>query len=279
MHFVRVVRLGVLGTEIFPTDLDGVAAQRDMLEALRLRGLPFLALLARLPGRPLLFACGVEGVATTQEEATLNADAAWDRLSTQMLGVHNRFILPISVTQLDALDLANESWDQVSMVRGHPDPSTSCQLETFLGSTDEEFVFTLVAQPLNFSTMALAQHIAKLDVEFGVLGLGFEDQLRRCDEGLEHGALLYQMFVLTRSPESMTAVSEKLVDSFWTSNAPHMLRVVNPSGVSETRRLRSHAAVFTSDLRPGIDPRSIERFEFSSYITLNELAALIHPPA
>ena len=276
-QFYRGIRLGVPTTEILPTDTDAVTAQRDMLEALRLRGFPLIALLAQLPGQPLLFACAVEGVASTQEEATGRADNAWDKLSTQMLGAHNRFILPISVTQLDALEKANAAWEHISMVRGHPDPSTAHQLESFLNATKEGFVFTLLAQPLNLATMALVRQIAKRDLEFGMLGLDLEDQLRRANEGLEQGALLYQMFALTPSAQTSEAVAEKFLDAFWTSNSPHMLRAVKSSGESETSRLRSHAASFTSDLRPGLDPLSVECFEFSSYITTNELAALMHP--
>ena len=279
VHFVKVVRLGVLGEEIVPTNQDVVSSQRDMLTALRARGLSCLAVMARLPDQPFLFAWGVEGVASTQEEATRLADAAWDILSTQMLGAHSRFILPISVTQLAALDTASETWSQVSMVRGHPDPSTGDQLETFLSAADEEFVLTLVASPLNSANMALARSIARRDFDMGITGLGvdYEDELRRCDEGLEYGALLYQMFVLTRSPATMSGVSEKLTDAFWTSNAPHMLSVVESSGVSEAQRLRVHAATFTSDLRPGLSLHATHNVEFSTYITLNELAAMAHP--
>jgi hypothetical protein len=258
-----------------------VAAQRDLLSALRHRGRTFLTLIARLPDLPLLFACGAQAVAPTRAEAISLADAAWDTLTSQILGTYNRFLLPLSLSQADALAVAHESWDQVAMVCGHPGPTPPLgeptQFETFLRSADDPFVLTLVASPLTSGAMFLAFATAQQDLELGVMSEQFEAQLHRAREAMEYGAFLYQLFVLAPSSEALGSISTHLESAFFDDGLATPLRVVPSSSPDETLRLRVHSGTFSSDLRPGPDPKAVEFLEFSSYVTLNELAALAHP--
>jgi hypothetical protein len=278
---IRVVRLGVPSAAAFTADQSPVDAQRDLLLAMRHQGLTFLSIVAQLPGPETLFACGTQGVGATVEKATAQADGAWDILSNQMLGVHNRFLVPLSVAKMDSLVAAQESWGHVSMVRGcagaNAPLSGATALETFLRGTTQEFVLTLIAEPLEFGFLVLARDIARQDAEFGVMGFHLETQLERCAEGLEYGAFLYQAFLLCPTEGALEATSDEINGAYFDAEAPHPLHVERSRGENEPRRLRTHAATFTCDRKPADDPHTVERFAFSTYVTLRELACLAHP--
>jgi hypothetical protein len=274
----KVVRLGVASGAVFGEGSDLLADQRDFLAALRYQSLEFICVVANIEAQPLL-AFGVQGVSTSFEKAMAMADRAWESLTSLLLGTSNRFLSPLPKSQADALVRVATSWGQIAMMSGHADsrPVTceGTQFGDFVASIASEFIITLLATPLTSGALIVAHHTAKLDVALGVDNARFEDQLRRYYEGLEHGAFLYQGSVLAASEMALAEVSERLESSFWDSaSGAHVIATTD--GV-EARRLRVHAATFSRDLCPGDDIEGVEPYEFSSYVTLNELATLAHP--
>jgi hypothetical protein len=164
VNFVKAVRLatvasaGILATAQDPARF--LEHQRDVLAALRSKGVLFLCLIARLPGHPLLFAYGVQGIADTPAQAQALADASYDELTTQLAGQLEARLAPLTKDQTDALSSAQDSWDQIAMLRGRALPTSGAttpdQLGSFLEHTTSEFLLTFVTFPVSPTEMTLA---------------------------------------------------------------------------------------------------------------------------
>ena len=117
-----------------------------------------------------------------------------------------------------------------------------------------------------------------------ILGDVLEAQMNRYIEGVEGGAFLYQMFLVTPNRETLLAASGLLKSAFWGAGTEnhrlpqpfHTMTDYDREG--EEERLLAHARAFTFFRRREPVMEIIEPFRYSSYATLMELAAFCHPP-
>jgi hypothetical protein len=126
-----------------------------------------------------------------------------------------------------------------------------------------------------------------LDVAKRELGDVLETTMRRYQDGIEGGAYLYQMFLVTEDRETLMAGSALLKSAFWApGTADHRLgqpfhvltefEAIDPA--AEKQRLVEHARAFTSYRRREPVIEIIEPFRYSSYATVSELSAFCRPP-
>jgi hypothetical protein len=164
---------------------------RDVLAALREQGSLFINLVAKSPQLPLIFAYGVQGVGSTQEEAQRMADEAFAVLDFQLSGTYQQLMYkPISVAEGELISRYQSEWQHLAMGRGRPLPtggtlgtaslldgnrsdveSSNNQLESFIrGMSDKSFVLSLVTVPLSpaeiaFSWRNLTQKLSEVKSE------------------------------------------------------------------------------------------------------------------
>ena len=164
---------------------------RDVLAALREQGSLFINLIAKSPQLPLIFAYGVQGVGSTQEEAQRMADEAFAVLDFQLSGTYQQLMYkPISVVEGELISRYQSEWNHLAMGRGRPLPtgstvgtaslldgnrtdveSSNNQLESFIrGMSDKSFVLSLVTVPLSpaeiaFSWRNLTQKLSEVKSE------------------------------------------------------------------------------------------------------------------
>ena len=143
---------------------------RDVLVALRERGVLFNNIIAKSPQLPLIFAYGVQGIGNTPEEAMALADEAYAVLDFQLTGTYQQLMYkPLSIEEGETLARYQQEWGHVAMARGRPLPasatvgtsslldgnrtdieSASNQLESFIrGMSDRSFILSLVTVPLS----------------------------------------------------------------------------------------------------------------------------------
>ena len=143
---------------------------RDVLVALRERGVLFNNIIAKSPQLPLIFAYGVQGIGNTPEEAMRLADEAYAVLDFQLAGTYQQLMYkPLSIEEGETLARYQQEWGHVAMARGRPLPasatvgtsslldgnrtdieSASNQLESFIrGMSDRSFILSLVTVPLS----------------------------------------------------------------------------------------------------------------------------------
>ena len=143
---------------------------RDVLVALRERGVLFNNVIAKSPQLPLIFAYGVQGIGNTPEEAMQLADEAYAVLDFQLTGTYQQLMYkPLSIDEGEVLARYQQEWGHIAMARGRPLPasgtlgtsslldgnrtdveSASNQLESFIrGMSDRSFILSLVTVPLS----------------------------------------------------------------------------------------------------------------------------------
>jgi DNA helicase HerA-like ATPase len=115
-----------------------------------------------------------------------------------------------------------------------------------------------------------------------------EATLKRYTDGIEGGAYLYQMFLVTEDRETLVAASALLKSAFWAPGTADQ-RLAQPFHVvtdfsaerdpeGEVERLLTHARVFSAYRKREPVIEIIEPFKFSSYATVGELSAFCRPP-
>jgi epidermal growth factor receptor substrate 15 len=143
--------------------------QRDVLVALRERGVLFSNVIAKSPQFPLIFAYGVQGIGSTPEVAQKMADEAYAVLDFQLAGTYQQLMYqPLNVDEGEALARYQQEWTHLAMARGRPLPagatlgtasildgnrtdieSTNNQLESFVrGMSNRSFMLSLITVPL-----------------------------------------------------------------------------------------------------------------------------------
>ena len=143
---------------------------RDVLVALRERGVLFTNIIAKSPQLPLVFAYGVQGIGSTPDEAMRLADEAYAVLDFQLAGTYQQLMYkPLSIEEGEHLARYQQEWGHVAMARGRPLPASSTvgtssildgnrtdvesannQLESFIrGMSDKSFMLSLVTVPLS----------------------------------------------------------------------------------------------------------------------------------
>ena len=126
-----------------------------------------------------------------------------------------------------------------------------------------------------------------LDVAKRELGDVLETTMKRYEDGIEGGAFLYQMFLVTEDRDTLMAGSALLKSAFWAPGTAdqrlgqpfHVLtefEAVDPP--AEQHRLVEHARAFTSYRRREPVIEIVEPFRYSSYATVSELSAFCRPP-
>lgn len=131
-----------------------------------------------------------------------------------------------------------------------------------------------------------------LDAAKQVVGDILEATMRRYIDGVEGGAYLYQLFLVTEDRETLMAGAALLKSAFWGPGS-HQERLVQPFHMitdlddpeldvddveAERDRLLAHAQAFTSYRRREPVMEIIEPFRYSSYATCGELSAFARPP-
>jgi DNA helicase HerA-like ATPase len=116
-----------------------------------------------------------------------------------------------------------------------------------------------------------------------ILGDQLDAQMQRYLEGVEGGAWLYQMFLVTPDKETLLAAAGLLKSAFWGMAAagkrlPHPFHTITDFSAPEAQRLHIHNQAFTSYRRRNPVIEQIEPYLYSSYITPAEMAAFSHPP-
>jgi hypothetical protein len=143
---------------------------RDVLVALREKGVLFTNIIAKSPQLPLVFAYGVQGIGSTPEEAQLLADEAYAVLDFQLAGTYQQLMYqPLSIEEGELLARYQQEWGHVAMARGRPLPASATigtsslldgnrtdvesahnQLESFIrGMSDRSFMLNLITVPLS----------------------------------------------------------------------------------------------------------------------------------
>lgn len=99
--------------------------QRDVLVALRERGVLFSNIIAKSPSLPLIFAYGVQGIGLTPEQAQRSADEAYSVLDFQLSGTYQQLMYkPLSVEEGEVLARYQQEWGHLAMARGRPLPTS-----------------------------------------------------------------------------------------------------------------------------------------------------------
>lgn len=124
---------------------------------------------------------------------------------------------------------------------------------------------------------------ATFDESKRVIGDILESQMKRYQEGLEGGGLLYQMFLVSPDRETLVGASSLLKAAFWgpggdSDRLPQPFHTVVIDDEEEAGRLLTHAAAFTSYRRREPVSELIEPWLYSSYVSAGEAAAFVHPP-
>lgn len=124
---------------------------------------------------------------------------------------------------------------------------------------------------------------ATFDEAKRVIGDVLEKQMQRYIEGVESGAFLYQMFLVTPDRETLVGAASLLKAAFWgpgtaDERLPQPFHVIVDFDPEEARRLLDHARAFTSYRRREPVMEIVEPFLYSSYVTPGEAAAFCHPP-
>lgn len=123
-----------------------------------------------------------------------------------------------------------------------------------------------------------------------VLGDMLEAQMQRYVEGIEAGAFLYQLFLQCEDQMALSGAAGLLKGAFWgpggaTTRLPQPFHVVDRFGpdpesdAAERDRLLTHAAAFTSYRKRERSVELVEPYQWSTYLTAAEGAAMTHPPA
>lgn len=126
-----------------------------------------------------------------------------------------------------------------------------------------------------------------LDVAKREIGDILETTMKRYQDGIEGGAYLYQMFLVTEDRDTLMAGAALLKSAFWAPGTAdqrlgqpfHVLTEYDaPDQEGEVSRLIEHARAFTSYRRREPVIEIIEPFRYSSYATVSELSAFCRPP-
>jgi DNA helicase HerA-like ATPase len=126
-----------------------------------------------------------------------------------------------------------------------------------------------------------------LDVAKREIGDVLETTMRRYQDGIEGGAYLYQMFLVTEDRDTLMAGAALLKSAFWAPGTVdhrlgqpfHVLTDYDAADQEgEVSRLIEHARAFTSYRRREPVIEIIEPFRYSSYATVSELSAFCRPP-
>lgn len=116
------------------------------------------------------------------------------------------------------------------------------------------------------------------------LGDILEAQMKRYHDGIEGGAMLYQMFLVTEDRETLAGAASLLKAAFWGPGGADKGRLVQPFHTmmidddEEAERLLKHATALTHYRKrePVVD--LIEPHVYSSYVTAGEAAVFSAPP-
>jgi len=127
--------------------------------------------------------------------------------------------------------------------------------------------------------------LSKNTIDEGKLILGdfLAAQRDRYIEGIEGGAFMYQMFLVTPDRETLLGASGLLKSAFWglgtpSQRLPQPFHTIIDFEEGEAQRLLAHARAFTQYRRREPSMELIEPYYYSSYVTLTEAAAFTHPP-
>ena len=108
-------------------------------------------------------------------------------------------------------------------------------------------------------------------------------QADRYMDGIEGGALLYQMFLVTPDRETLSGASTLLKSAFWGPGgdakrltAPFHTVIIDDE--DERRRILSHASAFSSYRKREPNSDLVEPYLYSSFVTTGEASTLCHPP-
>ena len=115
------------------------------------------------------------------------------------------------------------------------------------------------------------------------LGDMLEAQQKRFVEGIESGAMLYQLSIVCPDRQTLLAAAGLAKSSFW-GPGNEKQRLVMPFETQvdfeddERIRLVDHARVFTLDRKRHPVSETVEPYRWSSFVTTHEAAAFCHPP-
>lgn len=149
-----------------------------ILSALREQGILFVQLITKSPNGRLVFAYGVQAIASTPEEAKFRADEAFGVLTGLIDGAFQQIEYePLTVAEAERIVEQQNTWEHVAVARGRPvengghagsaalldgnrtDVESANQIEAFLRGLSEArgaFCLTLITVPLAISDMTLA---------------------------------------------------------------------------------------------------------------------------
>jgi len=132
---------------------------------------------------------------------------------------------------------------------------------------------------------SIGANISRMTFDEAKRSLGdiLEAQMNRYHEGVEGGAFLYQMFLVTPDRHTLVGASALLRQAFWgpgkdTARLPQPFHTAIIDDPGEASRLLVHAATFTQYRRREPNVELIEPHLYSSYLTAGEGAAMSHPP-
>jgi DNA helicase HerA-like ATPase len=157
-------------------------------------------------------------------------------------------------------------------------------------AASDSYVAALTRSAQNGTSLGV---VPNLGISFGrnvfneakrVLGDMLEAQMNRYIEGIESGAFLYQLFLVCPDRETLAGASGLLKSSFWGPGSDHQrlpqpFHVVTDFEDNERDRLLTHAAAWTSYRKREFSTELIEPYEFSTYLTPSEGAAMTYPPS
>jgi hypothetical protein len=110
-----------------------------------------------------------------------------------------------------------------------------------------------------------------------------QSQADRYMDGIEGGAMLYQMFLVTPDRETLSGGSTLLKSAFWGPGGD-LRRLTSPfhtviiDDPEERARILTHAAAFSSYRKREPMSEIVEPYYFSSFVTTGEASAFCHPP-
>jgi hypothetical protein len=315
IRFTKAVRLGVIPTSARATSIEQQRSVLNALAAQRVLSLFMVADLGAgemwLSGvqgsgdnvaeatrsadrgwevlvdqRAALGLAPLEPVTLLQADAVIAAQAAWRHvavlrgrtgtasvgLSAVNRGVHGPFIVSVVVVPLDPADVA-AAWHRLQI---EIDQTSSAVKDPRFLSTGMYVPLGIGVAPIGSATPDEQERQRDLGIMRDVLVA----QASRYAEGTEGPSFVYEGFVLAPSATTISAVARDLLSA---SHAPDAVHFPQPLTVTtsfepvEAARLITHGWAFSSDRRPSEVAYTIEPFEYSTFVTAQELAVLIRP--
>jgi DNA helicase HerA-like ATPase len=230
---------------------------------------------------------------TTSSESQSQGLSAGRGLSTAAgLGESAGSSRGFSVSASDTVGQSQATSASTTVNRTDSVSSTSGTAQALMANqaASDSYVAALTRSAQNGTSLGVVPNVG---ISFGrnifnegkrVLGDMLEAQMNRYIEGVESGAFLYQLFLVCPDRETLAGASGLLKSSFWGPGSdqqrlPQPFHVVADFENDERDRLLTHAAAWTSYRKREYSTELIEPYEFSTYLTPSEGAAMTYPPS